>query len=140
MTTLSQLDRIESLLLAQINLSNYWSSKLAADLTSLQARINELVDASNADKAAAEAQAAKIDNAIGLLQALTATIADLRAQLADGAAITQPQIDALTEQVTSALGTLGQSAVTDAASDAALDGAVAANTPADPPAEPPAAG
>lgn len=136
MTTPTQLDRLEYLLLSQQNLINYWSSRIMADITQLQASVAALTAAAAADKQAAEAQALKIDNAIALLQSLNASVAALTAQLAEGNAITQENVDALNAQVSGALTALQESAVTDAASDAALDSAVAANTPADPPAAP----
>lgn len=129
MTITSQLDRIEHLLLSQYHLINFWSAKTMADITQLQAKIDALTAAAAADKVASAASAAKVDTAVGLLQALSASIADLKAQLAAGNAITQDQVDALTAKAETGLADLTASAATETAADAALDAGVAANTP-----------
>jgi hypothetical protein len=126
---MSQLDRIEHLLLSQFHLINYWSEKIMLDITQLQAQVEALTAAASADKAAAAASAAKVDTAVGLLQALSASIADLKAQLGAGNAITQADIDALTAKASAALTDLTASAATETAADAALDAGVAGNTP-----------
>lgn len=129
MTAKTQLDRIESLLLSQFNLIHYWSSKIMADITQLQATIDQLTAAAATDRAAAAASAAKVDQAVGLLQALSATIADLQTQVAAGNAVTQDQVDALQAKAAAALTDLAASATTEAAADATLDAAVTAATP-----------
>ena len=129
MTAKTQLDRIESLLLSQFNLIHYWSSKIMADITQLQATIDQLTAAAATDRAAAAASAAKVDQAVGLLQALSATIADLQTQVAAGNAVTQDQVDALQAKAAAALTDLAASASTEAAADATLDAAVTAATP-----------
>lgn len=129
MTANTQLDRIESLLLSQFNLIHYWSSKIMADITQLQATIDQLTAAAATDRAAAAASAAKVDQAVGLLQALSATIADLQTQVAAGNAVTQDQVDALQAKAAAALTDLAASATTEAAADATLDAAVTAATP-----------
>lgn len=102
---------------------------MAADLTQLQATVDQLTAAAAADRAAAAASAAKVEQAVGLLQALSATIADLQTQVAAGNAVTQDQVDALQAKAAAALTDLAASATTEAAADASLDAAVTAATP-----------
>lgn len=127
--TTNQLDRIEHLLLSQYHLINFWSARLMADITELQTKIDELTAAAAADRARAEAGAAQVTLAVSLLQALTATIADLKAQVEAGNAVTQEQIDSLTSKANAALGDLTSSAATESAADAQLGAGVSENTP-----------
>lgn len=130
----AQITRVENLLLSNHHLINYWSSRIMTDLTQLQAQVAELTAAAENDRLAALASSAKVEQAVGLLQALSASIAALQAQLA--AAVNDPAVqsavDALVAQVSEAVSDLRASATTEAAADAALDAAVAANTPAAP--------
>ena len=120
----TELDRIKQILFL-IN----WSVQIMADLATLLDKITQLEAKGALDDTAAKASALIVTNAVGLLQALSAIIADLKAQLGSGSAITQAQIDAADTAATNALASLGASATTEAAADATLTAATTANTP-----------
>jgi len=146
-----RLDSIEHLVKASFNLINYWSSKImsevdtaAQNVLNLSKELKAKADADAAQAAVDRAEAEKlrgmVDNAVGLLQALTAKIADLQGQLANAGVTDPATLAALNEAQTLLAGVntaLTTSAADDAAqaaalstADATLASGVTANTPA----------
>jgi hypothetical protein len=111
----TQLDRIESSLASLHRKLTSWGTLIMATFQELQASADAL-------EAKAAADLAQSTTAVQLLQALSATVADLRSQL-PGTAVTQAQLDALAAQIGRITGTL-------TTSDAQLDAGIAAATPA----------
>ena len=113
MTT--QIDRIEAGIASVNRKLNNWGILIMSTLQELQAGLDAL-------SVKVDADAAQSAQAVTLLQALTATIADLKSQIGAGTPVTQAQLDALTAQVTSITGKLQ-------ASDDLLAGGLTAATP-----------
>lgn len=99
-------------------------------LDDVKGLVSDVKSLAEADAPAAAATASKIDTAVGLMQALTASIADLKSKLASGNLVSQADLDAMASALQSAKDALAASKTTETAADTALDAAVTANTPA----------
>lgn len=111
-TTNDKLDRLIRLTTIHIKLT----LDIQMDIATLKQQVTDL-------QAKADANAAIDAQAIGLLQALNASVADLKAQLAAGAAVTAADLQALSDALTGVSTTIDKSNTAEAA-------AIAANTPA----------
>ena len=112
MTT--QLDRIEEAVASLTRKVNSWGILIMATIQDIQAQADAL-------EAKADADLEQSTTAVTLLQALTATIADLKSQL-PGTQVTQEQLDGLMAQIQRITGKL-------TTSDAQLAAGIAAATP-----------
>ncbi len=113
--TLTRSARIERLLLKLLR----WETDNMATLNELQNNVAVLRTQAANQEATLAAQRVLVEQAVGLFQTLAAVVADLRAQLAGGAVITQAQLDALDTSVRDA-GALVASGVTLAAGSGVL--------------------
>jgi hypothetical protein len=110
-----------------------WNLDIMTTLQELQDKQDALVAAAAEAKADAARQRQVADQGIGLMQAQSAAIADLRAQLAAGVAITQAQIDALGAKADQALLDMADANTVRDQVDVDVAAEVTANTPpADP--------
>ena len=94
---------------------NSWGTLIMSTFQDVQAAIDAL-------EAKVDADAAQSAEAVGLLQALTASIADLKAQVAAGTPVSQAQLDALAARIPTITDKLS-------ASDALLASGITAATP-----------
>jgi hypothetical protein len=108
-----------------LNLSR-WSIDIMSTLQELTDLVTSLQAANVEAKADAARHAAATDNAVGLLQALSARIAELASQ---PTLVTQAQLDALALQAQAALTDATAANATRDAADAALAQATVDNTP-----------
>lgn len=126
-TTAARLARIERLILNLSSALHTHTEILMSTAQELQDAIDALTARATEAKADADRHAAATDQAVGLLQALTAKIAELAA--AGPQLITQAQLDALSKQAGDAIATMDAANTTRDAADAALGQGVVDNTP-----------
>ena len=127
-TIATRLARLERLVVNLASSLHLHTEIIMSNAQELQDAIDALTLRANEAKADADRHAAATDQAVGLLQALTAKIAELAA--AGPQLITQAQLDALNAQAGSAIATMDAANTTRDAADAALGQGVADNTPA----------
>lgn len=124
----ARLERLERLVINLASSLHIHTEILMSTAQELQDALDALTARATEAKADADRHAAATDQAVGLLQALTAKIAELAA--AGVQLITQAQLDALSAQAGAAIATMDAANVTRDAADAALGQGVADNTPA----------
>lgn len=125
-TTEDRLARIERNLLTLLR----WSIDIMTTQQEFDAKMDAMVAAAADAKADAATQRAITDQAVGLLQGLTAAIADLRNQAQAGAVITQAQFDALAAKADAALADMAAANATRDQASLDLQAGVSGNTPA----------
>lgn len=125
--TKAQINRIERRLVNLVSLLNLNTETIMSTLQDLQTQVDALTAAGTEARADSARQQASTNLAIGLLQALTAKIAELAAggpQL-----VTQAQLDTLVTQANAAVSDMAAANTARDSADAALDVAVGENTP-----------
>jgi len=133
MTTIDErLDRLEHLLLSQYHLINFWSSKIMSDFATVKQALEQAAAAAAIDRQEAVEQRALAEQAVGLLQSLSASIAALKEQIAAGTAATPEQMDELLGIAGSINTNLAASRADSDAAETTLSDGVAAATPAEP--------
>jgi hypothetical protein len=126
--TAARLARMERLILNLATSLNLYTDLIMSTLEGLQTKQDQLVTAAADAKADSVRDRARVDLAIGLIQALAAMVAELKA--AGPALITQAQLDDLDAKAGAALTDLGEAnTVRDQASDDLASG-VTENAPA----------
>ena len=127
-TISARLERVERLVINLASSLHIHTEILMSTAQELQDAIDALTARATEAKADADRHAAATDQAVGLLQALTAKISELAA--AGPQLITQAQLDALSTQAGDAIAVMDAANTTRDAADAALGQGVADNTPA----------
>lgn len=123
----ARFDQLEHLLLSINHAFHFWSSKIMDTAQDLQITMDNLTAEAVEAKADAARSATLTTQAVGLLQALTAKVAELAAggvQL-----VTQAQLDALNTQGKAALADMAAANTQRDAADATLGTGVTDNTP-----------
>ena len=126
--TLARFDRLERLILNLTSTLNLHTEIIMSTLAELETKIADLTAGQAEAKADAARHEASTNQAVGLLQALSAKIAELAA--VGPALITQAQLDALVAQADTGIADMTVANTQRDAADAVLDQGVAANTPA----------
>ena len=123
----TQLLLLQRLILSRQTTANIQQELIMSELSDLQAQVQQTVSDLADAKADAARHEASTNSAIGLIQALTAKIAEL---IAAGVGATPADLAALSALLAPALADSGAANTQRDAADAALDAAVVAGTPA----------